>query len=87
MGGGAEGISNYQKRIVSLLINCYSFQQLIDLNFTEIAIGLYEFDSQKLFELLIASAHHGSVVFQINLFARFDGIECFEGDVFGITET
>lgn len=58
MSGGAEGIANDQKCIVTLLIFRHTLEQFIDLDLAEISIGFDEFDPQKLFQFLVGSVHN-----------------------------
>lgn len=86
MSGGAEGIANYQKCIVTLLIFRHTFEQFVNLYLAEISIGFDEFDSQKLFQFLVGSVHNRSIVLEVDLFACLDCFQSLDGDVLGVSE-
>ena len=73
--GGAESVSDHQKGIVGLLVLRDAVQQMVDFDFTKIAVGFDEFDSQEGLELLVGGAHDGGVVLKVDFFAASDGFE------------
>lgn len=87
MGGCAEGVSDNQERIVRLLILGYSFEQLVDLYLTEVAVGFDQLDPQKFLQLLVGGAHNRRIVLQIDLLTGFDRFHGLEGDVLGVPQS
>ena len=58
MGCGAEGVSDYQKGVISFFIFGDTVEQVIDLNLAEIPVSFDEGHPQKFLKIFVRSAHN-----------------------------
>ena len=83
----AEGVSDNQKGIIRFFVLRHTIEKVVDLDLAEISVGFDQLNSQKLGQLCVGGAHNWGIVLEIDFFAGFDGIECFDGDVLWVAKS
>lgn len=79
----AKGVSDHKKADVELRCFGDAFEQLVDLNFTEVPVSFNELPAQEFPELFSVDTHDGRVMLEIDFLRRFYGVEASNSDVFG----